>query len=208
MDFERYTTSAYGYWDRSRRILSQFEQSRHALFYAAYELRCAIEAFLYDYLYFLHDGDLSKNLRKLYSTGDLRAEILKFDPHFEKRIEFDNLVHEAMGVGVVKIPVPDLPRLGRLYGALSQYVHIQKDEMDRDGSTIRWDELQALVKESQTFLHDLVHPQKSRTVLTEEGMNLFEQFRGGMKSASETGAALKMDPKKYISGGKLVFGAV
>ena len=87
MDLERYSASAYGYCDRSRTILSHFEQCRHQLLYAAFALRCSIEAFLYDYMDFLHDGELPKKLRRLYLANDLREEILALEPHFTKRVD-------------------------------------------------------------------------------------------------------------------------
>jgi hypothetical protein len=40
-------------------------------------------------------------------------------------------------------------------------MHIQKEAMDSDGSATRWLELEALVKDAQTFMHDLVHTEVS-----------------------------------------------
>ena len=142
MDLERYSASAYGYCDRSRTILSHFEQCRHQLFYAAFALRCSIEAFLYDYMDFLHDGELPKKLRRLYLANDLREEILALEPHFTKRVEFENLIDRAMGLDVVRIPVPDLTGLGQLYGRLGGYLHIRKNEMDNE----EWDTLEVLIR--------------------------------------------------------------
>ena len=201
MDFERYGTSAYDYWDRSRSILGAFEQSRHQLFYAAYELRCAIESFLFDYLVFLRDGDLSAKLRKLYLAKDLKVEILNIDPHFTKRIEFENLVHQAMGLIVINIPTPDLTRLGELYGKIGAYMHIQKSNMD----TAQWQALEQLVKDGQTFLHDLVHPQKTRLKLTDEGLQLFEEFRLQKRDLAAIASQIGQDPTRYVSEATLVF---
>lgn len=201
MDYERYDTSMYGYWVRSRRIVSQFEQCRHQLFYAAYELRCAIEAFLYDYLHFLREEESSKKLKKLYLAKDLKIAILKFDPNFEKRIEFDNLVHEAMGIYHIKIPSPDLTQLSNLYGKLGGYMHIRKNEM----SITEWTEFEKLVKETQTFLHDLTHPQKARVELTVEGLKLFEEFIAGIKVAQQIVKTIKRNLEKYVAGTKIKF---
>jgi hypothetical protein len=206
MDFDRYSTSAYSYWDRSRRLLNAFEQARHQLFYAAYELRCAIEAFLYDYLYFLHDGQLSKENLKKYLEKDLKKAIRKFEPDFEKRIEFDNILHAVMGLSIIEIPVPDLDRLGYLYGRIGGFMHIQKEAMDSDGSATRWLELENLVKESQSFMHDLVHPQKGRLELTVNGVALFEEFKAGTKTQEEVEAEVRSDETnaKYFSGAKFI----
>lgn len=201
MNFQSYSASAYGYWDRSRTILSHFERCRHQLIYAAFELRCSIEAFLYDYLDFLHDGELPKKLRKLYLAKDLRAEILTIEPHFAKRVEFENLIHRAMGLDVVVIPVPDLTRLGYLYGRLSEYLHIPKGEMDN----MKWNALEALINEAQAFLHDLVHPQKSRVKLTDHGIALFEDFRTGRRAADDVVATLEADLNKYFAAAKYAF---
>lgn len=202
MDFERYSTAAYAYWDRSRRLLNDFEQSRHKLFYAAYELRCAIEAFLYDYLYFLREGQLSKALKKLYLAAHLKHAIYDLEPDFEQRIAFNNLIHDAMGFGVVNIPVPDLDELGKFYGHIGAFMHIQKEAMDSDGSATRWLELEKLVKDAQIFMHDLVHPQKARVELTTDGIVLFEDFKNAAKSADEIKAAIKADLNKYFSGAR------
>jgi hypothetical protein len=204
MDFERYSTSAYSYWDRSRRLLNDFEQSRHKLFYAAYELRCAIEAFLYDYLYFLRDGQLSKALKKLYLAEHLKQAIYDLEPDFEKRIEFNNLVHAAIGLNIIEIPIPDLDMLGSLYGRLGGFMHIQKEAMDSDGSATRWLELEQLVKETQTFMHDLVHPQKARLELTADGVALFEEFKVGTKAPGEVEADVRADEAKYFSGARYI----
>lgn len=206
MDFERYSTSAYAYWDRSRRLLNDFEQSRHKLFYVAYELRCAMEAFLYDYLYFLRDGQLSKALKKLYLAEDLKHAICDLEPDFEKRIEFNNLIHSAIDLTVINIPIPDLGRLGTLYGRIGGFMHIQKEAMDSDGSATRWRELEGLVKETQTFMHDLVHPQKARLELTEDGVALFEEFKVGAKTPREIEAQVRSDVRRYLSGGRYEFG--
>ena len=201
MDFEGYTTSAYGYWSRAREILSKFEQSRHQLFYAAYELRCAMEVFLFEYLEFLRDGDLTAKLRKLYSEKDLKAAILKIEPHFTKRIEFSNLIHRAMGLDVVNIPVPDLARLAEYYGRIGGYMHIQKQEMDSDG----WNDLETLIKQTQTFLHDLVHPQKSRFQLTGDGEKLFEAFMNNHVDEAGVVSTVNRNPKTYFSEATFVF---
>jgi hypothetical protein len=87
---------------------------------------------------------LSAKLRKFYLAKDLKAELLAIEPDFEKRVEFENLIHQAMGLEVVNIPVPDLSRLGQLYGRIGGYMHIQKEEMDN----ARWDELEQLVKDT------------------------------------------------------------
>jgi hypothetical protein len=203
MDYERYETSMYGYWDRSRRIISQIEQCRHQLFYAAYELRCAIEAFLYDYLHFLREGESSNKLKKLYSAKDLKIAILKIDPHFERRIEFDNLMHEGMGLDHIRIPSPDLTQLSNLYGRLGGYMHIQKNEMN----ITEWTEFEMLVKEAQTFLHDLTHPQKARVELTVEGLKLFEEFKAGTKAAPQIVKTIKRNLKKYVAGTRIEFDA-
>ena len=206
MDYERYRSDAYGYWDRSRRGLNDFELSRHKLFYVAYELRCAIEAFLYDYLSFVHDGELTKKLNRLYSAKDLKAAILRIEPSFEKRIQFDNLIHESMGFSVVNIPVPDLNRLGMIYGKLGKYMHIQKEMMD-DDDLKKWFDLESLVKQAQEYLHDLVHPQKARVKLTDEGIKLFTKYAHNQLDDAGVRKSLSIGFKKYVKGTTLLFGS-
>ena len=199
MDFEKYNVSAFAYWNRSRELLNEFEQSRHRLFYSAYELRCAIESFLYDYLYFLRDGQLSKSLKKLYLAEHLKNAIRELEPDFEQRIAFNNLIHLAMGLDVVNIPVPNLDKLGELYGRIGAFMHVQKEAMDSNGSDTRWAELEQLVKDTQTFMHDLVHPQKSRIELTQDGVALFENFKRGSKSPDEVKTLIQTDINKFMS---------
>jgi len=206
MDYKRYRSDAYGYWDRSRRGLNEFELARHKLFYVAYELRCAIEAFLYDYLSFIHDGELTKKLNKLYSAKNLRAAILRIEPYFEKRIQFDNLIHESMGFSVVNIPVPDLNRLGKIYGKLGSYMHIQKELMD-DDDLKKWVDLESLVKEAQGYLHDIVHPQKARVKLTDEGIELFTKYAQNQLDDAEVRRSLSIGLKEYVKGTTLLFGS-
>jgi hypothetical protein len=79
-------------------------------------------------------------------------------------------------------------------------MHIQKEAMDSDGSATRWLELKALVKDAQTFMHDLVHPQKSRIELTDDGIALFDAFKSGSKTHDEIRAAIVSNSKKYVSG--------
>jgi hypothetical protein len=203
MDFERYSISTYSYWDRSRQLLNDFEQSRHKLFYAAYELRCAIEAFLYDYLYFLHDGPLPPNLNKLYLAKRLSKAIHDLEPDFERRIEFNNLVHAAMGLSVIQIPVPDLDHLGSLHGRIGAFMHIQKEAMDSDGSATRWLELEKLVKDTQIFMHDLVHPQKMRVELTARGPALFEEFKAKTKAPEEILEEISANVARAVEGATL-----
>jgi hypothetical protein len=203
MDFERYEISAFAYWNRSRELLSEFEQSRHKLLYSAYELRCAIESFLYDYLCFLHDAQLSKTLEKLYLAKDLKNAIRNIEPDFEQRIAFNNLIHLAMGLDVVNIPVPDLDKLGELYGRIGAFMHVQKEAMDSKGSDTRWAELEKLVKDTQTFMHDLVHPQKSRVELTPDGVALFEDFKCGSKSSDEIKTIIQADINRFFSGAQI-----
>jgi hypothetical protein len=199
MDFEKYNISAFAYWNRSRELLNEFEQSRHKLFYSAYELRCAIESFLYDYLYFLRDGQFSKSLKKLYLAEHLKNAIRELEPDFEQRIAFNNLIHLAMGLDVVNIPVPDLDRLGELYGRIGAFMHVQKEAVDTNGSDTRWAELEQLVKDTQTFMHDLVHPQKSRVELTPAGVALFEDFKRGTKSPDQIKTIVQANIKSYLS---------
>jgi len=199
MDFEKYNVSAFAYWNRSRELLNEFEQSRHRLFYSAYELRCAIESFLYDYLYFLRDGQLSKSLKKLYLAEHLKNAIRELEPDFEQLIAFNNLIHLAIGLDVVNIPVPNLDKLGELYGRIGAFMHVQKEAMDSNGSDTRWAELEQLVKDTQTFMHDLVHPQKSRIELTQDGVALFENFKRGSKSPDEVKTLIQTDINKFMS---------
>lgn len=200
MDFDRYSTSAYAYWNRSRRLLNDFEQARHQLFYVAYELRCAIEAFLYDYLGFLRDGELPKALEKIYRAKHLRDAIYDLEPDFEESIAFNNIVHAAMGLKFIQIPVPDLDELNSLYGRIGAFMHVQKEAMDGEGSEARWMELEALVKEAQAFMQDLVHPQKSRLQLTADGIELFKEFKAGTKTAEQLEIQVRGNLKRYIAG--------
>lgn len=206
MDFERYSTSSYAYWERSRTLLNDFEQARHKLFYVAYELRCAIEAFLYEYICFFHDDQLSKSLKKLYRADNLKHEIRKVEPDFDKRIEFSNIVYAAMDLAIVKIPVPDLDKLGAFYGRIGDFMHIQKEGMDSDGLDTRWAELEKLVKETQAFMHDLVHPQKTRIKLSAEGETLFEEYKTNQKTAEQVKAIIGNNTKKYVTEMKLELG--
>ena len=199
MNFNRYSTSPFAYWERSRELLNEFEQSRHKLFYSAYELRCAIESFLYDYLYFLRDGQLSKSLKKLYLAERLKNAIRELEPDFEQRITFNNLVHSAMGMDVINISIPDLDKLGEFYGRIGAFMHVQKEAMDSNGSDTRWLELENLVKDTQAFMHDLVHPQKSKIELTSDGVALFEEFKRSSKSPDEFKMIIKADVKRYFS---------
>jgi hypothetical protein len=205
MQFEPYRTSAYAYWDRSRRLLNDFEEARHKLFYVAYELRCAIEAFLYDYLSFLGDGNLTKELEKLYRAKSLKQAIHRIEPDFEHRIAFGNLIHRAIGLNVIQIPVPDMDKLSVLYGRLGSFMHLQKEVIESESRESRWVELEEVVKEAQQFMHDLVHPQKARLKLTNDGVALFEQFKAGRKEPEEIVSVVEDDLERYIEGARYQF---
>ncbi len=142
---------------------------------------------------------MSNALKKLYLAKDLKNAIRELEPDFEQRIRFDNLVHSAMGFDHICIAVPDLDKLGTYYGRIGAFMHVQKEAMDSDGKQTRWSELESLIKETQTFIHDLVHPQKSRIELTDEGVKMFEAFKSGSQTPEAIEAIIKTDEKKYFS---------
>jgi hypothetical protein len=198
MESQRYSTSSYAYFKRAKHLTDDFEEARQKLFYIAYELRCSIEAFLYEYLCFYHDDNLSRKLKKLYKAKDLTSAIRNVEPDIEKRIEFVNIVYAVMDMRPMNVPVPDMDKLGLFYGQIGNFMHIQKNAMDSDGAEIQWGQLEKLVKDALSFMHQSIYPQKTRLKLSEEGELLFEDFKANRKTEEQIKTLLKEKATKYI----------
>lgn len=198
MNFDRYSTSSYAHLNRAQQLLIDFEEARHKLFYMAYELRCSIEAYLYEYLCFYHDNNLSKKLKKLYRANDIVSAIRDMEPDIERRIEFANIVYAAMDMRLIILAIPDMNKLGMFYGQIGDFMHIQKEAMDSDGADTRWSQLETLVKDVIAFMNQSIYPQKTRLILTEEGDHLFEDFKANRKTVDQIRALIKENANKYI----------
>ena len=96
-----------------------------AFFYAALELRICIERLLWEQLYIFRVDDFTKAFEKLYRANETKKTIKKIEPHFEKKVEYINLIFAAQEQPE-RVVVPDLDKLDELYGRLGRYLHRQK----------------------------------------------------------------------------------
>jgi len=98
------------------------------LFYAAFELRCALERTMVDFLVLITQPDPPEQYIKggQYKPRVVLGIIRKTDPEFERRLHYTRLVMQASGVTRTNTPF-DFDWVCDSHDALNVYLHHQKD---------------------------------------------------------------------------------
>ena len=122
-----YSIAPVDYYKRYKRNIEihNATQDKSYLFYAALELRYAIESVLFYYLWILRGRHLTKKQRNIWRAKDLRKEILEIDRHFPWRLDFISLL-SYMGSEFAQTVKPDFEQLTESWACLGQYLHAQK----------------------------------------------------------------------------------
>jgi hypothetical protein len=191
-----YEVSAWAYFNRSYNLYAQTKADRTLLFYCAFELRCAIERVLYEYLSHIRNDQLPKAEQNLWSAKDLKAAILKIDPDFVAKIEFLNCVLEVEAMSP-RFPVPDLDQLSIYYGRLGDYLHSQRNAGQQVKRPSWWSSFNSFIKELHDYLWVFVS--QSRVTIKCDGISqgLLEDFKAARKTREDVIAALELEPRKW-----------
>jgi len=152
--------------------------------YAALELRCCIERTLFEYLVLMKRSDLPGTMEKLYRAKDLKKTILEEDPDFLKKVEFMNLLIAATGAPV-RMVIPDLDRLGSLYGQLNDYLHAPKRPEETAENDKWWTRLRTLVSDGVEHLKAILSQPVGYIDLNESGWASFGAWKRGEKTDAE-----------------------
>lgn len=171
--------------------------------YAALELRCCIERTLFEYLVLMKRSDLPGTMEKLYRAKVLKNTILNDDPDFLKKLEYMNLLLAAVEAPV-RTAIPDLDKLGSLYGQLNDYLHAPKRPEKTAEAAAWWARLQALVGEAEEHLKTILSHQVGYIDLNERSWASFEAWKRGEKTDTEViedfrQQAAEEDPKPGVS---------
>jgi hypothetical protein len=160
--------------------------------YAALELRCCIERTLFEYLVMVKRSDLPRTMEKLYRAKDLKNTILKEDQDFLRKLDYVNLLCEAGG-RPERVAIPDLDKLGSLYGQLNDYVHAPKRPEKTEEDPEWWARLQALVGEAEEHLKTILS-QVGYIHLNERGWANFGPWKRGGKTDAEVIEDFRQQP--------------
>ncbi len=152
--------------------------------YAALELRCCIERTLFEYLVLMKRNGLPKTMEKLYRAKDLKKTILEEDQDFLRKLDYMNLLCEAGG-RPERIAIPDLDKLGPLYGQLNDYVHAPKRPEETAEDPEWWARLQALICEAEGHLKTILSRPVGYINLSERGWASFEAWKRGEMTDAE-----------------------
>lgn len=192
---DQYGVTAWAYFNRSFNMLPRATADRTIFFYCAFELRCAIERVFYEYLSHFRSDQLTGKEAKLWSPKGLKTAVLAIDPDFIAKVDFLNLILEARGL-TNRFTIPDLDRLSRDYGRLSEYLHAQR--VSRSLNAPSW---WASFRELIENLHDYAWPLCSETrvsiQLNEVAERYFDDLQANRRSREATIEALKVYPEGF-----------
>ncbi len=128
LDIE-YVSNSAGHWDYTGKIFKAAQEFRE-VFYAALELRFAIERLCFEYLVLLtHEKRiLSKKEKKLFRPEDILRRIEKEEPFLNKKILFVNEIFRLHGKDSHVEPL-DTKWLKMAYGKLNAFLHARKEPL-------------------------------------------------------------------------------
>jgi hypothetical protein len=190
---EPYHVSAWAYFNRSYNLLPRASDDRGVLFYCAFELRCAIERILYEYLSHIRNDKLTRQEIGFWSAKTLKQGILDIDPDFIAKIDFMNIILEARG-SKHRFAIPDLDALSKDYARLNVYLHAQKRQQLQPSW---WATLKDLVERLHAYAWPFCSQTKIHVELNEAAIRLFEDYKSGRSNREEALQALKTSPEDW-----------
>jgi hypothetical protein len=182
----------------------------HALYYAALELRIAIERVLWELMALpkATEGridELSRNEIKLYRPKEIWQKMLSIDPLLEKRLAFLGILCKVDSKllqstkEVIREPnfeMPDINKLDELYGRIGSYLHAIEKRKSTINDPGYWDRFNDLLKET---IAQLDKTASARMHFTPSGAAKegFDMFLGG---SSEEEVIAFMQSKRRAAG--------
>ena len=192
---EEYEVSARGYLRRA--IELREGGGRQNLFYAAFELRCALERTLIDYLALLiHPDDPSTLLGpKIYKPKAVMARVREVDPEFEQRLHFTSLLMRAYGRTNSETRF-DFDWVCNAHESLDKYLHHQKDPTETVDDEEWMAQLEADVDNTRERLLSMWRA--NRTYLKESNLQddpLYQLYKSGKYTDDEIIGMLRLSDK-------------
>ena len=131
VDYE-YVSNSAGHWDYAGKVIKAAQEFRE-IFYAALELRFAIERLCFEYLVLLtyKKRPLSKKEKKLFRPEDILKRIEKEEPYLNKMLPFINEIFRLHGLDSHVEPL-DAQWLKTSYGRLNNFLHARKEPLSDD----------------------------------------------------------------------------
>jgi len=153
------------------------------VFFAAFELRCALERTPFDFYLLVSERDPGEAIEKskAYLPKDLFALAEQEEPELEKKIQFSSLLLRFHGQASGNEPF-DLAWIKSYHGRCGQYLHLVKDPKTTVWSDEWLAAFRAFVEETNAKL--LAMWRTNRGVLperkwTEKGRAMWELFKSG-----------------------------
>ncbi len=180
MDPQEYDITSGGYYWRGRQNLEAYRDmgAKPNLFYSAFEFRCCIERILKEYLLLVHTVEIPRSLYKMYRAKELGATILEVEPFFFEKLEYIDIMFEAIGVPN-RVFVPDLALLNRLYGRLGNYLHAQNEPEETVNIDQWWQEFMQIVEETEAYIRTIQGHDFGSIELNDRGLEIFNKWQGG-----------------------------
>jgi hypothetical protein len=190
MPSDQYNIDAEAYLARASEAMDGYRDSRF-IFYAAFELRCAIERLLFEYLVLISSPDgISRKKENLYSAKDFMAEIERTEPKFIKKLEFINIMLDVFPNSVL-IVMPDLGRLKSYYGSTNNLLHAHKRPEDSVSSKQWWARSEHSMREAIAYVSILLKAQRGSMRLNDRGLEVFDKWERGELTDEEVRDGLK-----------------
>ncbi|MBA7653641.1 hypothetical protein ES703_61498 [subsurface metagenome] len=186
MNNQEYDVTFGGYYWRGKQNFEAYSKlgAKTNLFYSALEYRSCIERLLFEHLALLNLSDLPKKFLKLYRAKDLRYAILDIEPEFLRKLEYINIMFEAIGVSN-RVFIPDLDNLNGFYGRLGDYLHALKEPGETVDRNEWWDGFLKIIEQVDTYLQGVSGHDFGSFKLNDRGLETFEQWKNGKLSNSE-----------------------
>lgn len=177
MSSSEYTIDAEAYLARASEAIAEARDSRF-IFYAAFELRCAIERLLFEYIILCSPSGIGRKKENLYRARDLIAEIEKIEPNFLKKLEFINVLLGVIPESV-KIVIPNLEKLKGYYGKTNDLLHAHKRPENTVSDEMWWMRSRESIGEAIAYLSSLLEAQRGAIKLNEKGWAVFDKWERG-----------------------------